>query len=164
VIVLACEQRLALQQVHCIPQDIELAAQVSGNVFAFPRQLEVGIRVGKLAGELLVGLEGLFQASALGEDALGSFLVLPEVRAGYLLFEGRKFLASLRRVKESSAVRQRAVSGPQIPFPVLRSQLLLRNRCQLSGAKCQLPAFTGPRRAVSRQQPAATPLADAQRL
>jgi hypothetical protein len=67
----------------------------------------------------------LAQTLPSGQDFLGSFLVLPEIRLGYLFIEGFKFFAALRGVKESSAVRWRVALSRHILFAVRRSRLLL---------------------------------------
>jgi hypothetical protein len=56
---------------------------------------------------------------------LGSFLVLPEIRLGYLFIEGFKFFAALRGVKESSAARWHVALSRHILFAVRQSRLLL---------------------------------------
>jgi hypothetical protein len=95
-----------------------------------------------LARQLVVIVQNLSQTLAVGEDLLGSFLVLPKLRMGYLFLEELKFLASLGNVKESSGCRQRAASVRRIPFAVLRSRSLLKSRCQVPGFNAWLSAFS----------------------
>jgi hypothetical protein len=73
---------------------------------------------------LLVRLNLLFQALALGEDLLGSIRVLPEIRLGYLLLKGFDLAAAGGSVKENSAVRGCAFSVAQIRVVVLQSWIL----------------------------------------
>lgn len=71
---------------------------------------------------MLIRLDGRLQSLALCEDFLGVLLVLPEIGAGYLLFDGFEFAALSGSVKESSEVRGFGASILQILSSVLQSR------------------------------------------
>src|SRR5208282_1511954 len=81
-----------------------------GGVGLFVGELEIAFQVVQQAGEFFFVLDRGFSALAVLHGALGGFLVLPEVGASDLLFEGRQALAVAGSVKDSSAPSRCAVS------------------------------------------------------
>jgi hypothetical protein len=134
--VLAGKQRRSLTALDLGPQRLQFRAQFAPHVLPFTRQLQIGLEIGQLPRQAIVRLDLLCQALAGGENSLGRFLVLPEVRLGYLLFDDFEFAASLGGVKENSGVRRRDASVPRIAFPVPRSRLLLSANCPLLVVGC----------------------------
>jgi hypothetical protein len=84
------------------PQLGKLRAKIARDVLAFARQLEVGPQVLERAGQLVILFQGFFKAAARLQRLWGGFLILPEIGAGYLLFDGVKFAAPGGCVKENS--------------------------------------------------------------
>jgi hypothetical protein len=115
----------------------KLALDFRRDVLSLAAELEIRIEIGKLLGELLVRLDLFFQTLALGENLLGSFRVLPEIRLGYLLLEGLELAAAGRSVKENSAVPGCEISVGQIRVAVLQACGL-----RASGFRIQLSAST----------------------
>ena len=103
---LAGEQGGELEAVDLRPEGIELGTDFGADVLALAAQVEVGVEVAELGGERVVGLDLLLQPLALGEDRLGGFVVLPEIRLGYLLLNLVKLMAACGGVKENSAARR----------------------------------------------------------
>jgi ribosomal protein L19 len=120
-IALPRQQRRKLQTVDLGGQLAKLALNFRGDVFALAPQLEISVEVSQFSREEFVRLDLFFQAFALGENLLGSFRILPEIRLGYLVFKGFDLAAAGRGVKENSAVRGCASSVGQIRVAVLQS-------------------------------------------
>ena len=68
----------------------------------FLREMDVGLDVAGDGGELLVRGDLFFGALAFAENALGGFLIVPEIGVGNARFESFQTFAVLRRVKDSS--------------------------------------------------------------
>jgi hypothetical protein len=115
------QQGRKLQAVDFRGERAKLALDFRLNVLAFATQLEIGIEVSQFSREEFVRLDLFLQAFALGENLLGGFRILPEIRLGYLLLKGFDLAAARRRVKENSAVRGCASSTGQIRVVVLQS-------------------------------------------
>jgi len=92
---------------HVLPQDGESGAEVGGDFFALPRQLEIGFEVRELPPELRVFANQPFEARSLGKSLFGRLPVLPKIRLRYLFLEDFKLAALLGDVKENSAGRSR---------------------------------------------------------
>jgi hypothetical protein len=70
--------------------------------FAFS-EFDVGFDVAGESLEFLIGGELVFYLLAVAENALGFFLIAPEIGVGGARFEGFQARAVLGSVKESSA-------------------------------------------------------------
>lgn len=134
-VVLAPQEGLSLQVIHFPAKPIKLRTEVGGNVLSLTGKLKISLGIRQAARQLFIVLQRFRQALAPGKDLLRVFLVLPEVRLGYLLFESLEFLTSLGGVKENSAGRRRVASVRRIPFAVLQSWSVL---CPLLLVGCQL--------------------------
>ena len=64
------EQRLGFQLLHQRAQVIDLAAQIVGDVLAFPRQLEVRVNVAGTAHQSRVRRQSGLQALTFAHDLL----------------------------------------------------------------------------------------------
>ena len=101
-IVLTRKQRGGFQLVQSLTQHCQLRSQLTRNGLTFARELEIGIDVRERAGQPLVSFQCFFQAATCLENFLRGFLVLPEIRAGYPVFDSREFAAFGGGVKENS--------------------------------------------------------------
>ena len=103
---LAGKQGGELEAVDLRAEGIKLGADFVADVFALAAQVKVGVEVAELGGERGIGLDLLLQPLALREDRVGGFVVLPEIRLGYLLLNLFQLAAARGGVKENSAARR----------------------------------------------------------
>ncbi len=73
------------------------------DVGLFLSEMDIGLDIAGNRRELFVGRNLFFSALAFTEDALRSFLIVPEIGIGNASFESFQAFAVLRRVKDSSA-------------------------------------------------------------
>jgi hypothetical protein len=88
---------------------VELAVQLFQQIVLlldigfFLGEMDVGLDITRNRRELFVGSNLFFGALPLAENALRSFLIVPETRVGDARFESFQAFAVLRGVKDSSA-------------------------------------------------------------
>jgi hypothetical protein len=108
MIVFAGEQRLGFQLGDVILRGVEFAVEFFEEVDAligvglFLREVDVGFDVGGDRRELVIRRDLVFGTLAVAQDALGFFLIVPEIRIRDALFEGLQAFAILWSVKDSS--------------------------------------------------------------
>jgi hypothetical protein len=65
-------------------------------------EMDIGFDITGNGGEFFIGGNLVFGALAVAENALGGFLIVPEMGVGCADFESFQTLAVLRRVKDNS--------------------------------------------------------------
>jgi hypothetical protein len=109
VIRLSGEERPGLQFRDKAIGGVELAVQLFQQIVLlldigfFLGEMDVGLDITRNRRELFVGSNLFFGALPLAENALRSFLIVPETRVGDARFESFQAFAVLRGVKDSSA-------------------------------------------------------------
>src|SRR6266404_7341763 len=104
-VVLSRKQRLGFHPVDEFAQRVHVALQIRRNILAFAGQIEIGGDVVSSARQVPFKRQQAFQPLALAHYLLRFCRIRPQIGIRRLLFDFRKLLAQLTRVKDTPAGR-----------------------------------------------------------